>query len=142
MTSAKSDYGWDQGMAVSLVDKIKQDLKTAMRNKDTVVRDALRQVMSEYPNLTVPVTVKLEDGRTKDTTRPKRAEEIDDEEVVGIIRKLIKSEKTVLEAKKEKASGYLQTLEAYLPIPGLYPSQLPYSSLTSFSLFRLYSYYL
>lgn len=115
MTSSKSDYGWNQGLAVSLPEKIKQDLKTAMRNKDTVVRDALRQVMSEYPMLTVPVTVKLENGRTKDTTRPKRAEEIIDEEVIGIIRKLIKAEKTVLEAKQEKTSGYLQTLAAYLP---------------------------
>ena len=115
MGRSESDYGWDPGMAMSLADKIKQDLKAAMRGKNTVVRDALRQVMSEYPNLTVPVKVKLEDGRTKDTTRPKRAEEITDEEVIGIIRKLIKSEKILLEAKKEKSSGYLQTLEAYLP---------------------------
>jgi len=115
MTSSKSDFGWNQGMGLPLVVKIKQDLKTAMRSKDAVVRDALRQVMSEYPTLTVPVKVQLEDGRTKDTTRPKQADEITDEEVIGIIRKLIKAEKTVLEVKQEKSSGYLQTLEAYLP---------------------------
>ena len=86
-----------------------------MRNKDTVVRDALRQVMSEYPSLTLPVQVHLEDGRTKDTTRHKRAEEITNEDVIGIIRKLVKSEKVVLEARQEKTSGYMQTLEAYLP---------------------------
>ena len=79
MTGSKSDYGWNQAMNVSAAEKIRQDLKTAMRNKDAMVRDALRQVMSEYPSLTVPVQVKLEDGRTKDTTRPKRAEEITDE---------------------------------------------------------------
>ena len=113
MTSSKSDYGWNQGMELPLPGKIRQDLKTAMRNKETVVRDALRQVMSEYPTLTVPVKVELEDGRTKDTTRPKREEEITDEEVIGIIRKLIKAEKTVLEARQENTSGYLQTLEFY-----------------------------
>jgi uncharacterized protein YqeY len=42
-------------------------------------------------------------------------DEIIDDEVVGIIRKLIKAEKTLLEAKQESSSGYLQTLEAYLP---------------------------
>ena len=115
MTGSKSDYGWNQAMNVAAAEKIRQDLKTAMRNKDAMVRDALRQVMSEYPSLTVPVQVKLEDGRTKDTTRPKRAGEITDEDVVGIIRKLVKSEKVVLEARQEKTSGYLQTLEAYLP---------------------------
>ena len=115
MTSSKSDYGWNQGMGLPLPGKIRQDLKTAMRNKETVVRDALRQVMSEYPTLTVPVKVELEDGRTKDTTRPKQADEITDDEVIGIIRKLIKSEKTLLEAKQETNSGFLQTLKAYLP---------------------------
>lgn len=115
MNLSENEYGWNQGVGLSLVDKIKQDLKTAMRSKDTVVRDALRQVMSEYPTLTVPVKVQLEDGRTKDTTRPKKAGEITDEEVIGIIRKLIKSEKTVLEARQEQTSGYLQILQAYLP---------------------------
>lgn len=115
MTRSESDFGWNQGMGLPLVDKIKQDLKTAMLRKDTVVRDTLRQVMSEYPTLTVPVKVELDDGRIKDTTRPKQADEITDDEVIGIIRKLVKSEKTVLEARQETISGYLQTLEAYLP---------------------------
>ena len=115
MSNSKSDYGWHQGMEMTLTEKIRQDLKTAMRNKETVVRDALRQVMSEYPTLTVPVEVELEDGRTKDTTRPKKEEEITDEEVIGIIRKLIKAEKTVLEVRQEDTSGYLRTLEFYLP---------------------------
>jgi uncharacterized protein YqeY len=115
VSSAQNDYGWDPGMATSLPEKIRQDLKTAMRKKETVIRDALRQVLSEYPNLTVPVKVELENGRTKDTTRPKREEEITDEEVIGIIRKLIKAEKTVLAVRQESTSGYLQTLEAYLP---------------------------
>jgi uncharacterized protein YqeY len=115
MTSSESEYGWDQGMAMSLPKKLRKDLTAAMRNKEPVVRDAVRQVMSEYPNLTLPVKVELEDGRTKDTTRPKREEEITDEEVIGIIRKLIKAEKTVLEVRQENTSRYLQILETYLP---------------------------
>ena len=115
MTLSENEFGWNQGMGLPLVEKIKQDLKTAMRSKENVVRDALRQVMSEYPTLTVPVKVELEDGRSKQTTRPKKAEEITNEEVIGIIRKLIKAEKIVLEARQEQSSGYLQTLERYLP---------------------------
>jgi uncharacterized protein YqeY len=113
--SNHAEYGWDPTLDVSLPDKIKQDLKRSLKNKDHAVRDALRQIMSEFPNLTVPVKVHLEDGGIKDTTRPKRPEEITDDEVVGIIQKLVKSEKSVLQAKQEKTSAYLQTLERYLP---------------------------
>jgi uncharacterized protein YqeY len=113
--SNPAQYGWDPALDVSLPEKIKQDLKRSLKNKDHAVRDALRQIMSEFPNLTVPVKVHLEDGAVKDTTRPKRPEEITDDEVVGIIQKLVKSEKSVLQAKREKTSAYLQTLERYLP---------------------------
>jgi uncharacterized protein YqeY len=112
--SNQMKYGWDQKMGVSLLDKNKQDLKTAMRNKDHAVRDAIRQVMSEFPHLTVPVQYE-EEGVVKHSTRPKRPEEITDDEVIGIIQKLVKSEKTVLQAKQEESSPYLQTLEHYLP---------------------------
>ena len=108
---AKDDYGWQPEMQITLLEKIKQDLKSAMRNKDNAVRDAIRQVMSEFPNLTVPI--KLESG--KKTTRLKKPEEITNDDVIDIIRKLVKSEKTVLEAKKEASSPYLETLERYLP---------------------------
>ena len=109
-----TQYGWDASMRVSLPDKIKQDLKAAMRNKDHAVRDAIRQVMSEFPHLTVPVQFE-EEGVVKHSTRPKRPEEITDDEVIGIIQKLVKSEKTVLQAKQEESSPYLKTLEHYLP---------------------------
>jgi uncharacterized protein YqeY len=59
----------------------------------------------------VPVT--LEGG--KKSNRPKKPEEITDDDVIGIIQGLIKSERIVLEAKKEDTSEYLQILEAYLP---------------------------
>ena len=104
-------YGWDQEMPMSLLEKIKEDLKTSLRNKDNAVKDALRLIMAEFPRLTVPIT--LESG--KKTTRLKKPEEISDDDIIGIVRGLVKSEKTVLEAKQEETSEYLQILEAYLP---------------------------
>ena len=105
------DYGWDKDMPMSLHAKIKQDLKTAMLKKEVAIKNAMRQIMAEYPGLTVPIT--LESG--KKTTRPKKVEEITDDDIVGIIQKLVKSEMTVLEAKKEETSEYLTILETYLP---------------------------
>ena len=105
------DFGWTKDMPLALQEKLKQDLKVAMRAKDNVARDTIRQIMSEFPGLTVPI--RLESG--KKTTRPKKAEEITDDDIIDIIRRLVKSEKTVLEAKKEVTSRYLQLLETYLP---------------------------
>jgi uncharacterized protein YqeY len=107
----KEAYGWDQEMPLSLLEKIKEDLKTSLRNKDIAVKDALRLIMAEFPKLTVAIT--LESG--KKTTRLKKPEEISDDDIIGIVRGLVKSEKTVLEAKQEETSEYLQILEAYLP---------------------------
>ncbi len=107
----KAAYGWDQEMPLSLLEKIKEDLKTSLRNKDIAVKDALRLIMAEFPKLTVPIT--LESG--KKTTRLKKPAEISDDDIIGIVRGLVKSEKTVLEAKQEDTSEYLQILEAYLP---------------------------
>ncbi len=106
-----ADYGWGKSDGTRLLDKIRQDLKAAMLNKHPGVRDALRQIMAEFPGLTVPI--RLESG--KKTTRPKKPDEITDEDILGIIRKLVKSEKIVLGAKKETSSDYLVTLERYLP---------------------------
>lgn len=109
--TAAAQYGWNKDMAVSLHEKIKQDLKAAMRVKDETARDTTRQIMAEFPGLTVPI--ELQSG--KKTTRPKKPEEITDEDIIDIIRKLVKAEKTVLEAKNETSSGYLEMLESYLP---------------------------
>ena len=107
----KEDYGWSQDLPMSLLEKIKADLKTALRNKDSEVKGALRLIMAEFPKLTIPLT--LESG--KKTTRLKKPEEITDDDIIGIVHGLVKSEKTVLEAKQEETSEYLQILEAYLP---------------------------
>lgn len=96
---------------MSLFDRLKADLKESMKTRDNEKKNAIRQVMAEYPSLTVPI--QLEDG--KKTTRPKKPEEISDEDILDIIRKLVKSEKTVLDAKGETSSEYLRVLASYLP---------------------------
>jgi uncharacterized protein len=105
------EFGWNRNMGISLHDKIKRDLKTAMLKKHNDIRDAIRVVMGEYPKLTVPIT--LESG--KKTSRVKKPEEITDDDLLGVIRGLVKSEKTVLELQKKEGSPYLSVLESYLP---------------------------
>ena len=105
------ETGWSQDMGISLHDKIKADLKKSMLDKRHEVRDALRVLMGEYPKLTVPIT--LESG--KKTFRVKKPEEITDDDLLGIIRGLVKSEKSVLEFQKKETSPYLEVLESYLP---------------------------
>ncbi len=109
--NSDGSYGWDNKMGIPLQEKLKTDLKTAMKSKDNTVRDAIRLIMGEYPKLTVNIT--LESG--KKTTRVKRQEEITDEDLHTIIRSLVKSEKILLEAKKETESDYLKLLQFYLP---------------------------
>lgn len=104
-------YGWQNGMPMSLLEKLRADLKAAMINKNTDVRNTVRQIMAEFPRLTVPLT--LESG--KKTSRPKKPEEITDEDIQDVIRTLVKSEKTVLELIKADSSAYLEILETYLP---------------------------
>jgi len=104
-------YGWSSDNTQSLHDKIRADLKTAMLGKDNSARDTLRQILSEFPNLTVSIV--LESG--KKTTRVKKPDEITDDDILDIIRKLVKSEKTVLEFKNEESSPYLALLVKYLP---------------------------
>ena len=105
------EYGWSQDMNISLHDKLRTDLKSAMLNKDQEVRTTLRMIISEFPKLTVPIT--LESG--KKSTRLKKPEEITDDDVIGIIKGLTKSEQTVLEITGQTASDYLEILQSYLP---------------------------
>ena len=111
MTEIKNAYGWNPDMPLPLQVKLKEDLKQAMRDKDEAGRNTIRQVMSEFFKLTVPVT--LEGG--KKSTRPKKAEEITNDDIIGIIQGLVKSEHIMLEARKEATSDYLRILETYLP---------------------------
>ena len=112
MTSPETaKYGWSQDMQLSLHDKLRADLKQAMLGKDQEVRNTLRLIIAEFPKLTVPLT--LESG--KKSTRLKKPEEITDDDVIGIIRGLSKSEQTVLEITGQTTSDYLEILQSYLP---------------------------
>jgi len=104
-------YGWSKEIGITLLDKLKADLKSAMLKKDDTVRNTMRQIMSEFPKLTVPLT--LESG--KKSFRLKKGEEITDDDILGIIRGLVKSEKTVLELTKKESSEYIEILSTYLP---------------------------
>ena len=105
------EFGWSKDMGMSLNEKIKRDLKNALLQKNNEIRDAIRVVMGEYPKLTVPLTLKS----GKKTFRVKKPEERSDDDLLGIIRGLVKSEKTVLELQNKENSPYLQVLETYLP---------------------------
>ncbi len=105
------EYGWNQDMDISLHDKIRLDLKNSMLQKQNDIRDTLRVIMGEFPKLTVPIT--LESG--KKTFRVKKPEEITDDDLLGIMGGLAKSEKSVLELQKKESSPYLKVLGSYLP---------------------------
>ena len=105
------EFGWNKDMDISLHDKIKLDLRSSMLQKKNDIRDAIRVIMGEYPKLIVPIT--LQSG--KKTSRVKKPEEITDDDLLGIIRGLAKSEKTVLELQKKESSPYLKVVESYLP---------------------------
>jgi len=111
MESEKA-YGWDEAAGVPLLAKLKSDLKAAMLAKNEEAKGALRIVISEMPTkLTIPIT--LESG--KKSSRPKKDEEITNDDIISLIQGLVKSEKQTLELKKEATSAYLQILESYLP---------------------------
>jgi len=105
-------YGWNSQMPLSLLAKIRQDLKQAMLKNDPEIRNTMRLIMAEFPKLTVPLT--LESG--KKSSRLKKPEEITDDDILGIINGLVKSEQIMLEAKKQANSKYMEILQSYLPM--------------------------
>ena len=81
---------------MTLQEQIKADLKAAMKNQDVMRKEALRVVIGEL-------------GRLSSKEPP-------DKEVLQVIKKLIKSEKEVLQRRGEaETSPYLEVLESYLP---------------------------
>jgi uncharacterized protein YqeY len=81
---------------MKLQDQIKKDLVSAMKAKDIEKKSILRVIMGEF-------------GRQASKT-------ITDAEVVGIIKKLIKSEKEVLvQSGKVPTDRFIDVAEAYLP---------------------------
>lgn len=81
---------------MTLQEQIKGDLTAAMKAKDNEKKEALRVVIGEF-------------GRLSN-------KELADEEVLQVIKKLIKSEKEVLSRQSQQTtSPYLEILGAYLP---------------------------
>ncbi len=110
--STDTQYGWNAALGMTLLAKLKSDLKAAMLSKNEAVKGALRIIISEFPTkITAPIT--LESG--KKSTRAKRDDEITDDDIISLIMGLCKSERQTLEYKKEASSEYLEILEAYLP---------------------------
>jgi hypothetical protein len=81
---------------MTLQEQIREDLKAAMKAQDAERKEALRVVIGELGRLPV--------------------KDLSDRDVIGVLKKLIKNEKEVLQRQGvATASGYLEILEAYLP---------------------------
>jgi len=76
--------------------QIKQDLTAAIKAKDTQRKDALRVTMGEFARLD--------------------KKDLSDAEAIKILKKLVKSEKELLEIKgAETDSEFIKIIESYLP---------------------------
>ena len=83
-------------LKMTIQQQIKADLKTAMKEKDTDRKEAIRVVMGEF-------------GRMD-------KKELSDDEVIKILKKLAKSEREMLDLKGEKEdSRFIEVVESYLP---------------------------
>ncbi|MEE4241476.1 MAG: GatB/YqeY domain-containing protein [Desulfopila sp.] len=80
---------------MGLQETISSQLKSSMKAKDTVRTGAIRVLIGEFQR------------------QPEK--ELKDEQVIGIIKKLIKSEKETLAAAGQKDSGFISVLEEFLP---------------------------
>jgi uncharacterized protein YqeY len=72
-----------------------KDLIAAIKAKDVDKKEAIRIIIGEF-------------GRQNE-------KELSDDQVIAIIKKLIKSERELLAAKGEEESEYIRVLESYLP---------------------------
>ena len=81
---------------MTIQEKIKQDLTIAIKAKDNETKDALRVAMGEF-------------GRSD-------KKELSDDDVIKTLKKLIKSEKELLQQKGETDnSPFIDVLAGYLP---------------------------
>lgn len=80
---------------MSLQESIIVELKTAMKSRDRGRTDAIRVLIGEFQR------------------QPDKS--LTDQQVVGIIRKLVKSEKELLALSGREDSGFIAVLEGYLP---------------------------
>ncbi len=82
---------------MKLQEKIRKDLNDAMKAKEEEKKSALRVILGEMSRL--------------------ESKELSDDDVVRLLKKLVKSEKEVLEKKGGQSSSYLEIIESYLPKP-------------------------
>jgi hypothetical protein len=81
---------------MTIQQQIKKDLSAAIKARNEDKKETLRVVLGEFGRLD--------------------KKELSDDEVVKILKKLIKSEKEVLEHKGEAAdSAFIEIVESYLP---------------------------
>jgi uncharacterized protein YqeY len=81
---------------MNLQKKIKTDLSAAIKARDENKKDALRVILGEFGRLD--------------------KKELSDDEAVKILKKLIKSEKEVLDQKGDtENSAFIEIVESYLP---------------------------
>jgi uncharacterized protein len=83
-------------ITMSLQEQIKKDLVAAMKAKDDEKKSALRVIMGEFSR--------------------QAQKDINDEDVIKIIKKLVKSEREVLEKTGPAQSNrFIEVAESYLP---------------------------
>jgi hypothetical protein len=76
-------------------ESLREDLKVAMKARDTDRTGAIRILMGEFAR------------------QPEKV--LSDEQVIAIVKKLIKSERELLAAQKQEGSPFLTIMEEYLP---------------------------
>ena len=82
----------------TILENVKSDLKEAIFSKNESAKDALRIILGEVPRL-----------------NKKAGEEVTDEDMMNILRKLKKSESDLLEKSGKDSSEYLEIINKYLP---------------------------
>ncbi len=81
---------------MSLQEKIKSDLALAMKTRDSVKKDAIRVILGEFGRL--------------------EQKELTDDQIIGILKKLIKSERELLQKQGiSEDSEFISIVEAYMP---------------------------
>lgn len=80
---------------MSMQESLREDLKVAMKARDTDRTGAIRILMGEFAR------------------QPEKV--LSDEQVIAIVKKLIKSERELLAAQNQEGSPFLTIMEEYLP---------------------------
>lgn len=83
---------------MDLHEQIRSDLKEAMKERDQNKVDALRVIIGEFPRLNL-----------------KAGETPNDDQVLDILRRLHKNEKTLIEVADIEDTGFLKVVDSYLP---------------------------